>query len=130
MSERKSNLGLGGIKEQALAIANSEGAQDFVKGAMLNTTPTKVQAETPVPFQKAKKQRKLVVDGHLRNRNESCHNPIQLYLRNELFDWIEQNATAGRGGTQIVINYLVRRGIEAVEKEFQENGIVFADEGK
>jgi hypothetical protein len=74
--------------------------------------------------------KKPLVEGHLRNRNESCHNPIQLYLRNELFDWIEQNATAGRGGTQIVINYLVRRGIEAVEKEFQENGIVFADEGK
>ena len=49
-------------------------------------------------------------------------------LRNELAAWMQRHASAGRGGNQILINYLIKRGIQAVEQEYTAHGIIFADE--
>jgi len=53
---------------------------------------------------------------------------MQLYLRNELAAWMRRHASAGRGGNQILINYLLKRGIQAVEQEYRAQGILFVDE--
>ena len=70
----------------------------------------------------------LVVEGHLHHRSVNCQSPMQLYLRNELAAWMQRHASAGRGGNQILINYLIKRGIQAVEQEYTAHGIIFADE--
>ena len=120
----KNKLNLGSLKQQANQIAANQEAIDFVQGASSKAiTP---QAESP----EKKKERKLIVEGQLKNRSQTCIKPIQLYLRNEYAAWIQNHAVAGRGGLQIMINYLVRRGIEAVEKEYTSNGMVFADESQ
>jgi len=41
---------------------------------------------------------------------------------------MQRHASAGRGGNQILINYLIKRGIQAVEQEYTAHGIIFADE--
>lgn len=70
-------------------------------------------AEPPAP---AVKGVLLIVEGYLKNRREAS-SPIQLYLRHEADRWVKAHAIAGRGGQQIVLNYLIARGIAAVEAE-------------
>lgn len=117
----KNKLNLSSLKEQANKVATDEEAKKFVQGAKSNPESELASAEKS-------KERKLIVEGQLKNRSETCQKPIQLYLRNEHADWIDKHTVAGRGGLQITINYLVRRGIEAVEEEYEANGIIFVEE--
>lgn len=140
----KGKLGLNSLKNEANNIVANEEARKFVHGANLTdnksvetevsstlsnaskkSTSSKRKTQKP-----AKKQPKLVVEGQLRNRGKTCQKPIQLYVRNELAEWIEENAMAGRGGNQILINYLIKRGIEAIEEEYDEDGMIFANENE
>ncbi len=137
----KGKLGLTSLKNEANNIVANEEARKFVQGANLTdnksvetevSTPpkppsTSSKKKKPKP---AKKQPKLVVEGQLRNRNQTCQKPIQLYIRNELAQWMEENAMAGRGGNQILINYLIKRGIESIEEEYEDSGMIFANEDK
>ena len=43
---------------------------------------------------------------------------------------MKRHASAGRGGNQILINYLIKRGIQVVEEEYAESGIILADESQ
>ncbi len=69
---------------------------------------------------------RLIVEGYLKNRRDTCRPAIQFFLSNSSADWIDQHAIAGRGGAQIVLNYLIQRGIEAVERDFSEKGPVIS----
>lgn len=138
----RGKLGLGSLKNEANNIVKNEEARKFVQGANLtDNTPVETEpSSNPSNRSKKstssrrktkkppKKQPKLVVEGQLRNRNQTCQKPIQLYIRNELAEWMEENAMAGRGGNQILINYLIKRGIEAIEDEYDEDGMIFANE--
>jgi hypothetical protein len=126
MVERGSKFGFGNIRAEAASIAADPNAQRFVNTAKSRTASTSSDKE-PLA-EPSKGERKLVVDGHLKNRNQSCQPPMQLYLRNELAEWMKRHASAGRGGNQILINYLIKRGIQAVEEEYMEDGIILADE--
>lgn len=123
-------MNFGSITEQARKVANDQEAQNFVQGAK----NAKSEQKATVPKQALKKTEgkavpKLVVEGYLKNRKESCGDPIQLYILNDLAKWMEDHAKAGRGGNQILINYLIRKGIEAVEEEYDDTGVIFASEG-
>lgn len=123
-------MNFGSITEQARKVASDQEAQNFVQGAK----NAKSEQEVAVPKQAVKKTEgkaapKLVVEGYLKNRKESCGDPIQLYILNDLAKWMEDHAKAGRGGNQILINYLIRKGIEAVEEEYDDTGVIFASEG-
>ena len=127
-------LGLNSLKTEANNIVANEEAQKFVQGAVrkseansdsVKTKKTRTSAKK-TSHKIPKKQPKLVVEGQLRNRSQTCQKPIQLYVRNELAQWMEENATAGRGGNQILINYLIKRGIQAIEEEYEELGLIFA----
>ncbi len=138
----RGKLGLNSLKNEANNIVKNEEARKFVQGANLtdnkpveteaSSTPSNPSRKSTSSRRKtkkqAKKQPKLVVEGQLRNRNQTCTKPIQLYIRNELAEWMEENAMAGRGGNQILINYLIKRGIEAIEDEYDEDGMIFANE--
>lgn len=126
MAERGSRFGFGNIRAEAASIAANPNAQQFVNTAKSTTSST--SSDRALLAEPSKGERKLVVDGHLKNRNQSCQPPMQLYLRNELAEWMKRHASAGRGGNQILINYLIKRGIQAVEEEYVENGIILADE--
>lgn len=140
----RGKLGLNSLKNEANNIVANEEARKFVQGANLtDNKPVETEASsTPSNRSKkstsskrktqkpAKKQPKLVVEGQLRNRNQTCQKPIQLYIRNELAQWMEENAMAGRGGNQILINYLIKRGIESIEEEYEDSGMIFANEDK
>lgn len=126
----KPKMNFGSITEQARKVASDQEAQNFVQGAK----NAKSEQKATVPKQAVKKTEsktvpKLVVEGYLKNRKESCGDPIQLYILNDLAKWMEDHAKAGRGGNQILINYLIRRGIEAVETEYDDTGVIFASEG-
>ena len=118
----KNKLNLNSLKEQANQLATNEDAKKFVQGA-------KSKPISPEPKSaKTNKERKLIVEGQLKNRDQTCQKPIQLYLRNEHAEWIQKHAIAGRGGLQILINHLVKRGIDSVEQEYESKGIVFAED--
>lgn len=68
----------------------------------------------------------LIVEGYLKARRETCRPPMQLYLKNDIADWIDQHTIAGRGGAQIVINYLLQRGIDAINGEYTPGNPVIA----
>lgn len=123
-------MNFGSITEQARQVASDQEAQNFVQGAK----KAKSEQDATVPKQVVKKTEgktipKLVVEGYLKNRKESCGDPIQLYILNDLAKWMEDHAKAGRGGNQILINYLIRKGIEAVEEEYDDTGVIFTSEG-
>ena len=124
MAERESRFS--NIKAEAESISANPHAQQFVNAAKATTSST--SSDELSRAEPSKRERKLVVDGYLKNRNQSCQPPMQLYLRNELAEWMKRHASAGRGGNQILINYLIKRGIQAVEDEYDENGIILADE--
>jgi hypothetical protein len=128
MAERGNKFGFDNIRAEAASIAANPNAQEFVntaKSGIAKAPSSKVSLA-----ESYKGERKLVVDGHLKNRNQSCQPPMQLYLRNELAEWMKRHASAGRGGNQILINYLIKRGIQVVEEEYAENGIILADESQ
>ncbi|NJM67556.1 MAG: hypothetical protein HC851_18730 [Acaryochloris sp. RU_4_1] len=125
-----SKMNFGSISEQARQVANDQDAQSFVRGAK----NSKNELELTKPKQTTKKLSsrstpKLVVEGYLKNRKESCGDPIQLYILNDIAQWMEDHAKAGKGGNQILINYLIRKGIKAVEQEYENTGVIFASEG-
>lgn len=126
MAEREKRQGFANIRAEAASLAMDPQAQQFVNAAQ--TTPSVVPEALPPPRDTLKGERMLVVEGHLKNRSTNCQPPMQLYLRNELAAWIKRHASAGRGGNQILLNYLIRRGIQAVEHEYQQQGILFVDE--
>jgi hypothetical protein len=119
MAGKSEKLNLGALRAKSEEIANNPEAQAFVKAA---ATPPEKPKPQPKPAHK------LMVIGHLQNRSERCRAPIQLHLLRESADWIDQNTLAGRGGVQASINYLIRRGIQAVEEEYQAKGQMIVDE--
>lgn len=126
----KSKMNFSSITEQAQQLANNQDAQSFVQGANTEKKDATKQQSKPTEKKTIKKATpKLMVEGYLKNRKESCGDPIQLYILKDLAQWMEDHAKAGRGGNQILINYLIRKGIEAVEEEYEESGIIFASEG-
>ena len=136
-------LGLDSIKDQAIAVASDEAAQAFVKGAKsiseeLDDSSVSSVSSAPKRENSSKKKRrkstrkkiepKLIVQGQLKNRTATCNKPIQLYVLNENMKWMDTFASTGKGGKQILINYLIKRGIQSVEEEFEKHGLIFADE--
>lgn len=113
-------IGFDSIKVAAKEIAKNPDAQKFVK----NATPSSSTAPKPA----SSNTRKLVVDGQLSNRDKTCRKPIQLYIKNDIANWIEDHCSAGRGGQQIMLNYLIRAGIEKIEQQFEESGVIFTEE--
>lgn len=124
MAARESKQGFANIKAEAASLALDPQAQQFVNAAQPSLPPARPSAP---PEDRRKGERMLVVEGHLKNRGASCQPPMQLYLRNALAAWMKRHASAGRGGNQILINYLIHRGIQAVEQEYQTHGILFVD---
>jgi hypothetical protein len=94
--------------------------------------PRKPRAPRPAaPPEPAVKGVLLIVEGYLKNRREAS-SPIQLYLRHEADRWVKAHAIAGRGGQQIVLNYLIARGIAAVEAEATQQAgapVIVREEG-
>ena len=125
MAEREKKQGFTNIKAEAASLAVDPQAQQFVNAAQTRTLA--LPAPSRSAGDNAKGERMLVVEGHLKHRGISCQPPIQLYLRNELAAWMKRHASAGRGGNQILINYLIQRGIQAVEQEYSTQGILFVD---
>jgi hypothetical protein len=125
MAEREKKQGFANIRAEAASLARDPQAQQFVNAAQ--STPPVLPDDRP-PGDTLKGERMLVVEGHLKNRSTSCEAPMQLYLRKELAAWMKRHASAGRGGNQSLINYLIRRGIEAVEQEYRTQGILFVEE--
>lgn len=127
MGKDDKKLGFSSIKAEAAAVSSNKAAQEFVNAAVPAVASGSVVTIT-TPASEPTKERMLVVEGYLKDRSETCQKPIQLYLRNPYADWMQQHASSGRGGQQILINYLIRRGIEAVERDFGDKGIIFATE--
>lgn len=126
MAAREKKQGFANIRAEAASIAADPQAQQFVNAAQ--AVPPVAASPVRPSAEERKGERMLVVEGHLTNRGASCQPPLQLYLRNELAAWMKRHASAGRGGNQILINYLIKRGIQAVEQEYTTHGIIFADE--
>jgi hypothetical protein len=118
MAENKSSkLGLDTLKEETRRITEDPQAREFVNEAQR-------KQHEPAPPEKI-----LVVEGYLKNRASACRPQQQLFLLNELADWVDSRASGGRGGVQMVINYLISRGIESVEKEHRDKGgVIFVPE--
>ncbi|MGE3542189.1 MAG: hypothetical protein AB7N91_32840 [Candidatus Tectimicrobiota bacterium] len=125
MAEREHKQGFANIRAEAASLAVDPHAQQFVNAAQ--SPPSGPPNPVPPPVDRRKGERMLVVEGHLKNRRTSCQPPMQLYLRNELAAWMQRHASAGRGGNQILINYLLQRGIQAVEHDYRTQGILFVD---
>lgn len=117
---RKSKIGFSSITQEATAIANNPNAKSFVEEA---DKPKPAPANTLA--NKQSHQKMLVLEGYLKDRNVNCQRPIQLYLLNEIASWISNNVNGGRGGQQLIINYLLKKGIESVETHFQKEGVIF-----
>jgi hypothetical protein len=126
MAAREKKQGFANIRAEAESIAADPQAQQFVNAAQ--AVPPVTSSPMQPSAEERRGERMLVVEGHLKNRSASCQPPLQLYLRNELAAWMKRHASAGRGGNQILINYLIKRGIQAVEQEYTAHGIIFADE--
>ena len=126
MAARENKQGFANIRAEAASLAADPQAQQFVNAA--KAAPLVPSSAFQPAAEEARGERMLVVEGHLHHRSASCQPPMQLYLRNELAAWMHQHASAGRGGNQILINYLIKRGIQAVEHEYAAHGIIFADE--
>ena len=126
MAEREKKQGFANIRAEAASMAADPQAQQFVNAAKV--APTFPAGSGRPSVEEARGERMLVVEGHLHHRSVNCQPPMQLYLRNELAAWMQRHASAGRGGNQILINYLIKRGIQAVEQEYTTHGIIFADE--
>ena len=126
MAEREKKQGFANIRAEAASMAADPQAQQFVNAAKV--APAFPAGSVRSPVEEARGERMLVVEGHLHHRSVNCQPPMQLYLRNELAAWMQRHASAGRGGNQILINYLIKRGIQAVEQEYTAHGIIFADE--
>ena len=126
MAEREKKQGFANIRAEAASMAADPQAQQFVNAAKV--APTSPAGSGRPSVEEVRGERMLVVEGHLKNRSTSCQPPMQLYLRNELAAWMKRHASAGRGGNQILINYLLKRGIQAVEQEYRAQGILFVDE--
>lgn len=122
MAKTERKLGFSGIKAEAQTV--SKAAQEFVNAA----SPVLAVSESAIAVPEPAKERMLVLEGYLKDRGESCQKPMQLYLRTTYAEWMQRHASSGRGGQQILINYLIRRGIEAVERDYDQNGILFATE--
>lgn len=56
---------------------------------------------------------KLITTARLQDR-ASTTKLTSVHIRNETLEWIENNTT---GNNQATLNYLLMRGIEAIEKE-------------
>ena len=126
MAKEDKKLGFSSIKAEAAAVSSNKAAQQFVDAAATVASGSVVTITTSAS--EPSKERMLVVEGYLKDRGETCQKPIQLYLRNSYAEWMQQHASSGRGGQQILINYLIRRGIDAVERDYQQDGIIFATE--
>ena len=126
MAEREKKQGFANIRAEAASMAADPQAQHFVNAAKV--APAFPAGSGRPSVEEARGERMLVVEGHLHHRSVNCQPPMQLYLRNELAAWMQRHASAGRGGNQILINYLIKRGIQAVEQEYTAHGIIFADE--
>jgi hypothetical protein len=126
MAEREKKQGFANIRAEAASMAADPQAQQFVDAAKVASTFPAGPGRPSI--EEARGERMLVVEGHLHHRSVNCQPPMQLYLRNELAAWMQRHASAGRGGNQILINYLIKRGIQAVEQEYTAHGIIFADE--
>ena len=126
MAEREKKQGFANIRAEAASMAAYPQAQQFVNAAKV--APAFPAGSGRPSVEEARGERMLVVEGHLHHRSVNCQPPMQLYLRNELAAWMQRHASAGRGGNQILINYLIKRGIQAVEQEYTAHGIIFADE--
>ncbi len=126
MTEREKKQGFANIRAEAASMAADPQAQQFVNAAKV--APAFPAGSVRPSVEEARGERMLVVEGHLHHRSVNCQPPMQLYLRNELAAWMQRHASAGRGGNQILINYLIKRGIQAVEQEYTAHGIIFADE--
>lgn len=131
MPEKKNRLGLDAITRQAIEIANNPEAQKFVRSAGsssgINPEPPKEkEAPQATSLKKEwKKEKKFIVNGRLKNRQTNCGKASLIYLFNETEDWIKNHSV---GSHQAVVNHLIARGIEAIEKEFNKTGAVFVDE--
>jgi hypothetical protein len=134
-------LGFNSIRAEAEALAGNKGAQDFVQGAApapaaAAAKPIRAKAGAaearsearPAKISSSSHGRKLILEGWLKDRAQNCGRPLQLYLRNALAEWIARHASGGKGGQQLVINYLIERGIEAVEKDYARSGTIFVSE--
>lgn len=131
MPEKKNKLGLDAITKQAMDIANNPEAQKFVRSAAAfsGVTPELPKEEKAVQMNLVKKgekiEKKFIVNGRIRNRQTNCGKASLIYLFNEIEEWIKKHSV---GSHQAVVNHLVAKGIEAVEKEFKKTGAVFVDE--
>lgn len=121
---RKEKLNFKSIKEEAKKLANNESAKKFIKGARKDTDKNSEHED----LEYSEKTIKLVVEGLLKNRNRICQKPMQFYIKKEVMAWINRHTATGRGGQQIMLNFLIKKGIEAIEKEYEDSGVVFAKE--
>ncbi|MBE9397789.1 hypothetical protein IOQ59_11025 [Pontibacterium sp. N1Y112] len=58
----------------------------------------------------------LMVGGQISGRKENYSKSQTYYLHNTIDEWIRTSGKA-EGNLQVIVNYLLKRGIEAVEKE-------------
>ena len=122
---RKQKMDFRSIKEESAKIADDVSAKEFIKGAQESKSPDPIKFKVE---EQKKKEIKLVVEGLLKNRSETCQKPIQFYIKKDLMEWINKHATSGRGGQQIMLNFLIKKGIEFIECEYMNNGIDLAKE--
>jgi hypothetical protein len=55
--------------------------------------------------------KKLITPGQMKDRDATCK-LTSIHVRNETLEWVEENVT---GNKQIAFNYLLLKGIEAIE---------------
>lgn len=138
-----SKLNFSSLKKTAQEVANNPNVEAFIQeadnpiihkevedegnSASLKQSSKKSQ-KTVHPFKKSSKPPKiLTVEGYLPERDKTCSPQQGIYLKKELFDWIEQNTIGVPGGKQIVINCLIAYGICSVIEEYQKNGCINYD---
>ena len=80
---RKEKMDFKSIKEEAAKIADDSSAKAFIKGAQDSQSLDSIKFK--VDEQKAR-EIKLVVEGLLKNRSETCQKPIQFYIKKDLME--------------------------------------------
>lgn len=108
MSERKKDNNFALLREEVKANANNKEVKSFIG-----------QANEPKVVKKAiKRELKLITEGVLKENTTKHLERLNIFFKKEHMHWIECNVVLGKGGRQVALNYIIGRGIEAIDKEY------------
>lgn len=114
------------IVTQAESLANNEDAQAFVKAAAEKTHSVGEKATN-----KSKKSKSKGTSDNNGKLFATCRLPragstaLKLFLKEDIANWLKGSS---EGSSAVVINYLLRRGIDSISDELANGDVIITQD--